>query len=110
MAGGHTQAGKGVLAIDVHGAATTNTLTATSSESHGRVELVLDADEGIENHRSGLVEVQGVGLETGLLAGGIGVPSIDLEGLHVGLGLLRSLADRGHGAREDSSGSKGSRP
>jgi hypothetical protein len=107
---GRTQAGKGVLAVNVHGTATTDTLTATSSEGQSRVELVLDSDKGIENHGSSLVKIQSVGLETGLLAGGIGVPSVDLEGLHLGLGLLGRLADRGHRTSKDSAGSDGSRP
>lgn len=104
------QASKSVLSVDVHGAATADTLTATSSKCQGRVELVLDSDKGIENHRSSLVEVQRVGLKTGLLAGSIGVPSVDLEGLHLGLGLLGRLTDGGHGTSEDSAGSNGSRP
>jgi hypothetical protein len=108
--GGRTQAGKGVLAVDVHGAATADTLTATSSEGQSRVELVLDSDKGIENHGSSLVEVQSVGLKTGLLAGGIGVPSVDLEGLHLGLGLLGRLADGGHRTSEDGARANGSRP
>lgn len=110
MKGGRTQAGKSVLAVDVHSAATADAFTATSSEGQSRVELVLDSDKGIENHRSSLVEVQSVGLKTGLLAGGIGVPSVDLEGLHLGLGLLGRLADGGHRASEDSTGSNGGRP
>jgi hypothetical protein len=104
------QAGKGVLAVNVHGTATTDTLTATSSEGQSRVKLVLDSDKGIENHGSSLVKIQSVGLETGLLAGGIGVPSVDLEGLHLGLGLLGRLADGGHRTSEDSAGANGSRP
>lgn len=107
--GVHTQASKSVLSVDVHGAATADTLTATSSEGQSRVDLVLDSNKGIENHRSGLVEVQSVGLETGLLAGSIRVPSVDLEGLHLGVRLLGRLADRGHRSSEDGSRSNGSR-
>lgn len=92
----HTQASQGVLAVDVHGTTATDTLTATSSESQGRVDLVLDTDESIQDHGSSLVQVDGVGLHARLFARGIGVPSVDLEGLHVGSLLLRSFADRGH--------------
>lgn len=87
------QASKSVLSVDIHGAATADTLTATSSEGQSRVELVLDSDEGIENHRPSLVKVQSVGLKTRLLAGGIGVPSVDLERLEVGIRVLGRLAD-----------------
>lgn len=83
--GVHTQAGKGVLAVDVHRTATADTLTAASSESESRVELVLDADNGVQDHGSGLVQVDGVALETRLLGRRIGVPSVDLESLQLGL-------------------------
>lgn len=43
----HTQAGQCVDTIDVHGAATTNTLTAASSESQSWVDLILDPDQSI---------------------------------------------------------------
>jgi len=93
LSGNSAQTSKSVLSVDVHGATTTDTLTATSSEGQSRVELVLDSDEGIENHRSSLVKVQSVGLKTRLLAGGIGVPSVDLERLEVGIRVLGRLAD-----------------
>lgn len=83
--GSLTQACQGVLAIDVHGTATADTLTAASSESQSRVELVLDANNGIQDHRSSLVQVDGVALKTRLDGRGIGVPSVDLEGLQPGL-------------------------
>ena len=44
------KAGKTVLAVDVHGARTANTLTARSSKSKGRVNLVLDLEKSIQNH------------------------------------------------------------
>lgn len=46
------QAGQTVLAIDVHGARTANTLTARSSEGEGVIELVLDLEQGVEDHRA----------------------------------------------------------
>ena len=44
------KAGKTVLAVDVHGARTANTLTARSSKSKGRVNLVLDLEKSIQHH------------------------------------------------------------
>lgn len=81
----HTQAGQSVDTVDVHGARTADTLTAGSPEGQGRVEFVLNTDERIEHHGSGLVEVEIVGLHLGLLARLIRVPAVDLEGLHLGL-------------------------
>ena len=46
------QAGQTVLAIDVHGARTADTLTARSSEGEGVIELVLDLEQGVEDHRA----------------------------------------------------------
>jgi hypothetical protein len=83
--GVHTQAGEGVDTVNVHRAGTTNTLTARSAESQGRVKFVLYPDESIEHHGSGLVEVEVVGLHLGLLAGLVGVPAVDLESLHLGI-------------------------
>ena len=46
------QAGQTVLAIDVHGARTADTLTASSSEGEGVIDLVLDLEQGVEDHRA----------------------------------------------------------
>lgn len=80
----HTQAGQSVDTVNVHGTATTDTLTAGSAESQGRVKLVLYPDEGVQHHGPGLVEVELVVLHGGLLARLVRVPAVDLEGLHVG--------------------------
>lgn len=103
LGGDSAQACQGVLAVDVHGTASANALSATPSEGQGRILLVLDLDQSIQDHGAGLVEVDGVGLQLGLLGRGIRVPSVDLEGL--GPGLL-GLAHRRHGAREDGAGSE----
>ena len=60
------QAGEGVDTINVHGAATANTLTARTAESEGRVKLVLDLQKSIENHGAGLVQINLVALHVGL--------------------------------------------
>lgn len=46
------QASQTVLAIDVHGARTADTLTARSSEGEGVIDLVLDLEQGVEDHRA----------------------------------------------------------
>lgn len=79
---GLTQASKRVHAVDVHGTATADTLSATSAECQGRVQLVLDSHQSIEDHRSGLVQVESVGLHARLFGRGIRVPPVNLEGLH----------------------------
>lgn len=77
-----TETGEGVLAVDVHGTAATDTLTAASTESQGRIKLVLDANDGIQDHGTSLVQIDGVALHTRLFARGVGIPSVDLERLH----------------------------
>ena len=66
VCGDTAQAGQGVDTVDVHGAATTDTLATTPPEGKGRVDLVLDTDERIQHHGSGLVQVEGVRLHLGL--------------------------------------------
>lgn len=96
--GDTAQAGQGVDTVDVHGAATANALTTTPPEGQGRVDLVLDANERVQHHGSGLVQVERVRLHLGLRCWLIRVPSVDVEGLCLrilaGLGLLlrRGLA------------------
>lgn len=73
----HTKTRKGVLSVDVHGTASANTFTAASSESERRVDLVLDSDQGIQNHGSSLVKINCIVLHSRFLLGGVGVPSIN---------------------------------
>lgn len=93
-----TQAGKCVGSVDVHGATAADTFSAASAEGQRGVDLVLDSDKGIENHRTGLFEVESVRLHLGLLGRVLGVPPVDLEGLHARVRL--GAGDRGHGAGE----------
>lgn len=94
----HTETSQGVLAVDVHGTRATDTLATASAKGQSRIELVLDADDGVKHHGTGLVEIDGVALQARLLGRRVGVPAVDLERLEARL-LLR-LADRGHGARK----------
>ena len=50
------QTGQTVLAIDVHGARTADTLTTRSSESKRGVLLVLDLEQSVEDHRAATTE------------------------------------------------------
>lgn len=102
-----TQTGQGVDAVDVHGTAAADTLTAAAPEGQGRVLLVLDADQRVQHHGAGLVEIERKGLHVRLLGRLVGAPAIDLKGL----GQWRRLrvADGRHGphrlcGRRDSSG------
>lgn len=63
------QASKGVDAIDVHGTATANALTARATERESRVHLVLDLQQGIQHHRTGAVQVNLVRLHFRLHSG-----------------------------------------
>jgi hypothetical protein len=82
-----TQTRQRVDTVDIHCAATANALSAASPESKSGVHLVLDPDERVQHHGSGLVQVEGVGLHLGLARGLIGVPAVDVEGLGEGLGV-----------------------
>jgi len=73
------QTRKGVLAIYVHGTRAADTLSARAPERQGGVNLVLDLDEGVQDHGPGLVEVNLVRLERRLLLGLVRVPSVDFE-------------------------------
>lgn len=60
------EARKCVLAINVHGARPADTFAAGASERERRVHLVLDLDEGVEDHGTALVQVNLVRLQHGL--------------------------------------------
>lgn len=99
-----TQAGQGVDTVNVHGAATADTLTAGAAEGEGGILLVLYPNEGVEHHGAGLVQVEVIGLHGRLLARGIRVPTVDLEGLHLGRGLGGSTSLDGRVGASEGSG------
>jgi len=68
-----------VLSIHVHGTRTADTLSAGAAKSEGRVDLVLDLDEGIKHHGTCLVKVDGVRLECWFLFWLIWIPTVYLE-------------------------------
>src|SRR3546814_6339388 len=55
-------AGERVGAVDVHGAGAAHTFTAGAPEGEGRVRLVLDLDQRVQNHRRAAVEIDFVGI------------------------------------------------
>src|ERR1700677_2016098 len=92
-------AGKAVLAVDIHGARAANPFTAGAPEAQAGVDLVLDLDERVQNHGAATVHVDLVGIEPRILRG-VGVIAVDLEHPYVfGVGsrleYLPVLADLG---------------
>lgn len=57
------QTGKSVFSVNVHGTGTANTFSARASEREGRIHLILDLDQSVQDHRTALVEVNSVFLE-----------------------------------------------
>lgn len=91
----HTQTSQRVDSVNVHSTATADTLTAASSEGKCRVNFVLNANQSVEHHRTGLVQVQRVRLHARLRGRLVGIPSVDMEGLGArGLGRVGILDSR----------------
>jgi len=82
-----TEASQSIDPINVHSAATTNTLSATPSEGQSRVNLVLDSNQRIQHHGPSLIQIQCVRLHARLRRRLIWVPSVDVESL--GLRIFR---------------------
>src|SRR6185437_15477309 len=57
-------AGERVAAADVHRARTAHALPAGAAEGQGRVDLVLDLDEAVQNHRPAGCEINRVYVDT----------------------------------------------
>mmetsp|Transcript_36047 Transcript_36047/g.72560 ORF Transcript_36047/g.72560 Transcript_36047/m.72560 type:complete len:255 (-) Transcript_36047:112-876(-) len=60
------QAGQAVLPIDVHGARAADALAAGAAERQRGVDLVLDLDEGVQDHGAARLEIDGVLLQVWL--------------------------------------------
>ena len=93
--GRRTQASQRVDSIDIHSAASTDSLPTTPPECQGRIHLVLNANQCIQHHRARLVQIERVRLHFRFLRGRIGRPTVDVESLCSGLGGLRGLVDGG---------------
>ena len=87
---------------NIHGARATDSLPAGPSERQAGVHLVLDLDQGVQDHGATVVEVHLVVLHLWLVTRLLRVPPVDSEGLLL-LGpqapgsLLLGLAGRGGG-------------
>ena len=90
-------AGQRVDAVDVHRAGAADALAAGAAEGQGRVDLVLDLDQRVEDHRAAGVHVDEVGVDL-RVAAGVGIPAVDAEGADVGRALGPRPGLAGHHA------------
>jgi len=67
VSGDAAQASKSIDTINVHGTASTDTLSATSSKGQGGINLILDSYQSIQHHRTRLVQIQRICLHVRLL-------------------------------------------
>lgn len=74
------QASQAIAAINIHGAGAADSLPAGPAESEGGIDLVLDFNQGVEDHGPTLPEIDLILLKL-RLGRILGVPSVDLEGL-----------------------------
>ena len=80
-------AGERVGAVDVHRARAANALAAGAAEGQRRIDVVLDPDERIENHRAAVAGVDIVGVDARIVRV-VRIPAVDAV-LALGLGLGR---------------------
>lgn len=78
------ETGERIDTINVHCTAATDTFTTASTECQGRINLVLDLDERVQNHRTTLLHVKRVSLKSRLVARLIRIPTIDGKFLNRG--------------------------
>ena len=64
--------------INVHSARAADTLATRTAEGQGGIDLVLNFDQGIQDHRSAFIHVQFVGVHAGIFTT-VGVIAVDLE-------------------------------
>lgn len=76
-----TEAGQSILSINVHCATPADPLSTASPKGEGGIDLILDPDEGVENHGPRFVQIKSVALHSRLLRRLVGIPSVYLEGL-----------------------------
>ena len=79
--GDEAGAGQPVGPVYGHGAGAAHALPAGTAERERRVDLALDPDQRIENHRPAIVEIDLEGIEP-RIAAGFRIVAVDLEGLH----------------------------
>src|SRR6185437_14935438 len=76
-----------VAAVQVHRARSADAFAAGSAEGQRRVDLVLDLDQRVEDHRPAVIEIDLEGVVTRVLAA-LRVPAVNAEMAHAG-GALR---------------------
>ena len=76
-------AGERVDPVDIHRAGPADALATGPAEGQRRVDLILDLDESVQNHRAACVHVDEIGVDAGQLARFL-IPAIDLEGPDIG--------------------------
>src|SRR3569833_3562506 len=85
-----------VAAFHIHRARAADAFAAGTAEGQRRIDLVLDLDEGVENHRPTLIEVDRVTVEA-RISRAVRVVAIDIERLaalaFLGLPLAPALVD-----------------
>ena len=91
--GKHTQTSQRVDTIDVHRTASADALSATPSEGKGRINLILNPNQGIQHHRSCLIQIQRIALHAWLRGWLIGIPAVDMERLDFCLRTWNRLFD-----------------
>ncbi len=96
--GNETRAGEPIRAIYIHGAGTADALTTRAAKSQRRIDLVLDPEEGIEDHRPAIIEIHYECLDARILAG-TRVVAVDLERLDAGRAGRRRPRLASHDAR-----------
>ena len=94
--GDAAEAGQMVTSIDIHGAGAADALTARPTEAKRWINLILDLDEGVEEHGPTLVHVDVVGYISRAIVGVIRVAAVHIDALHlllllVGQSLIKLL-------------------
>ncbi|MPL74155.1 hypothetical protein SDC9_19965 [bioreactor metagenome] len=75
-------AGERVDPVDVHRAGAADAFAARAAEGQRRVDLVLDLDQRVEDHRTAFVHVQEIAVDARVLPG-VRIPAVDLELAHI---------------------------
>merc|ERR1719232_64292 len=75
------QTGESVHTSNIHGARSTDSLSARSSECETRIHFILDFDQSIQDHGTTVVEVNLIVLHLGLCSRLFRIPSVDGKSL-----------------------------
>ena len=70
--------GQRIAARDIHRARATYPFAAGAAEGQRRIDLVLDLDQRVQNHRPAAFQIDGIGIDPRVIPG-IGIIAIDFE-------------------------------